>query len=140
MGEVYSCLFDFHRSPLFFKQWNIDFTVTQMQQDNNNFNIIYCSTAPDNINDCLSNGRLDSSKVTVIGTVPLSLKYVNDVISVRADATLNLGQTIEPLKAVFITNTSGFVLGYSINTQAYEITNTLTIEKDTILWSIVDGK
>ena len=50
------------------------------------------------------------------------------------------GDDIFSLKAVFIRNkNTGFVMGYSINNTAFEITNVVKLEKDTILWSITDG-
>lgn len=140
--EEQSYILDFTRTPLFFDRWNIDFTVNEMKQNANNFQIVYTGHAPDNINDCLTGGVLNTTNVVVNNNyiVDFSLKYDDGVISVRNDATLTLNDYIYPLKAVFIRNkATGFVMGYCINTTAFEITNSIKLAKDTILWSITDG-
>lgn len=139
--EVYSYIFDFQRTPLFFERWNIDFLVSEMKQDADNFEIVYCRYSPNNINDCLTNGKLNSNVVVEDGGVcNLNLKYQDDIISVRKDSTYNIGRAIRSLKAVFIRNKrTGFVMGYSINNSAFDVTNKILLEKDTILWSMIDG-
>lgn len=145
MAEVQSYIFDFQRVPSFFEEWNNSFKVEDMKDSSTDasakhFQIVYCDVAPSNINDCLNGSRLNTSSVHVLQTVDVNLKYDNDVISVRYDATWSLGTDIKPVKAIFIRNKSnGYVMGYSINTVAFEVTNTVKLEKDTILWSIVDG-
>ena len=136
-----SYIFDFHRSPRFFYEWNNSFKVVDMQSTTANFQIVYCSQAPTNIEDCLvNNSTLDTNAVTILQSVDVNLVFNDGVISVGADATWNIGDTVQDLKAVFIRHkNTGFVMGYSINTVAFEVTNKIKLEKDTILWSIVDG-
>lgn len=140
--EEQSYIFDFQRTPLFFDGWNKYFTVDEMRQNADNFEVVYTNHAPTDINECLNGGVLNTSNVVVNNNyvANLSLNYDNGVITVRNDSTLNIGDNIFPLKAVFIRNkNTGFVMGYSINNTAFEITNVVKLEKDTILWSITDG-
>lgn len=138
--EVYSYLFDFHISPLFFENgWNDRFTVNAMKQNANNFEVVYCTHAPININECLTGGVLNNN-VTVHSSVPLNLKYEDGVISVRADSTFNIGNNVIPLKAVFIRDANTkFVLGYDIHNTAFDVTNQILLAKDTIIWSLTNG-
>lgn len=139
---IQSFIFDFHRVPRFFEDWNNNFSIGAMKRDNSSFfQVVYCSIAPDNIEDCLNGGVLDTGAVSVSASVDLSLKYDKEVISVGSDCTWNVGaNVIQPIKAVFIRNKSnGYVMGYSIFDNAIEVTNVVKLEKDTILWSIVDG-
>lgn len=140
--EVYSYIFDFSRSPTFFERWNYDFKVEEMKQDANNFEVVYCTHAPENINDCLTGGVLNNNvTVATNGVCNLNLKYDDGVISVRSDSTFNIGEAIIPLKAIFIRNKSSkFVMGYSINNSPFDVTNQVVIEANTILWSLVDGE
>lgn len=140
--EVFSYIFDFSTSPTFFERWNYDFKVEEMKQDANNFEVVYCTHAPENINDCLTGGVLnDNVTIAEDGVCNLNLKYEDRVISVRNDSIFNIGDYIIPLKAVFIRNkSSGFVMGYSINNTSFEVTNEVIIEANTILWSLVDGE
>lgn len=137
--EVQSYIFDFKRVPSFFENWNIQFTVNEMQLNSNKFQIVYCTHAPSNIYDCLNGGVL-SSDVTVGASIDLSLKYEDDTISVRNDCTWNAGTTVYSLKAIFIRHKgSGYVMGYSINNVSFDVSNTVKLEAGTVLWSFEDG-
>jgi len=133
-------IFDFQRTPRFFKGWNDKFKIANMEVDLNNFQIVFCDVAPTNIYDCLdSNHGLDTTKVNVMAVVDCCLQYNDEVISVKNDAVWNIGTDIESLKAIFIRDKeTGFVMGYSINNTPFEVTNEVILEKDTILWSIQD--
>lgn len=140
--EVYSYIFDFHRSPSFFDGWNNNFQVNSMRQDANNFEVVYCTYAPSDINDCLNGGVLNDD-VTIAdgGVCNLNLKYEDEIVSVRRDSTFSIGNVVIPLKAVFIRDkTSKFVLGYSINDTSFDVTNEVKLAEDTIIWSFVDGE
>jgi len=138
MSEVQSYLFDFQRVPLFFDNWNNQFTVAEMNASSN-FQFVFSDYCPTNIEDCLSSGVL-SDDVNVLATVDCSLKWENEIISVRSDATWNISTSVYPLKAVFLRcKRTGFVLGYCINVNSFEVTNKVKIEGGTILWSIEDG-
>ena len=141
MTEVQSYIFDFRMTPRFMEEWNLKFTVNEMKSSSNLFQIVYCDLAPSNINNCLNGGVLDSTNVNVLHSVDFSLKYEDGIISVREDASWNLSSDIKTLKAIFVRHKgNGFVMGYSINTTPFEITNTVKLEKGTILWSITDGE
>lgn len=139
MTEVQSYLFDFERTPTFFERWNLDFKLLQMDGSTSNYQIVFSSYAPSNIGECLnSNGSL-SSDVTVIASIDFPLKYDNGVITVGDDVSWTINTNIYPLKAVFIRDkATGYVMGYSININTFEVTNEVVIEEGTILWSIQD--
>lgn len=141
MSEVQSYIFDFKITPRFFEEWNLKFTVNEMKSSSNLFQIVYCDYAPSNINDCLHGTILNAINVHVLHEVDCSLKYEDGIISVREDASWNMGSNVYDLKAVFIKHKgTGFILGYCINPNTFEITNTVKLEKGTILWSIVNGE
>lgn len=120
--------------------WNIKFKLLEMN-DSNNFQLVFSSYAPSNIDECLS-GDVLSSDVTIAATVDCSLKWTSasGLIQVRNDATWNVGDNTVPLKAVFVRHkSSGYVMGYSINMNSFEVTNTVTLEENTILWSVTNG-
>lgn len=142
MSSTQSFILDFKRVPRFFEDWNVNFKVAKMKNPSTaNFQLVYCSIAPDNIEDCLNGGVLNTSAVSVSASIDLNLKYDNEVISVRNDCIWNVGAgTTTYIKAVFIRDKSnGYVMGYSILDNAVDVTNVVKLEKDTILWSIVDG-
>lgn len=143
MSLSYSYPFDFTRTPTFFNQWNLGstgFSISQMNASNN-YEFVFVSHCPENIEQCLDGGKLDTDAVNVLTTLPCSLKYdatANEVIiSVRNQVTWNIGENIYDLKGVFLrSKDSSFVMGYSIKQNIVEVTNKLIIEADTILWSI----
>ena len=138
--EEQSYIFDFQRTPLFWEKWNISFTVAKMKQDAVNFEVVYCTHAPNNIDDCLNQDGTLNNNVEIAGVALLRLKYDEGIISVRSQSAYHIGDSIIPLKAVFIRDRStGFVMGYSINTVAFEVTNNVILREGTILWSIIDG-
>jgi len=140
MADLYEgYIFDFQRSPRFFTDWNVNFKISNMGVDSNNFQIVFCDVAPTNINDCLDGYQLDADKINIMAVVDCSLNYKDEIISVRNDAVWNIGTDVESLKAIFIRDKlTGFVMGYSINNIPFEVTNEVLLEKDTILWSIQD--
>lgn len=140
-----SYLFDFQASPLFFDRWNIDFKLLEMN-DSDNFEFVFSDYASDNIQDCLTSGALNTTNVHIAqsGTavVDCSLKWDSDArtISIRDDVEWEVGDDNVFLKAVFLRNkTTGFVMGYCIHMNSFDVTNSVTFDKDTILWSIVDN-
>ena len=138
MSEEQSFLFDFQRSPTFLDNMNVKFHLLEMNSSNN-FQVVFSTYAPTNIEDCLSSDGTLNSDVTIQASLDCSLKWENDIISIRNDVTWNIGDTYYPLKAVFIRNKSnGYVMGYSINITSFEVTNEVIFEEDTILWSFRD--
>ena len=111
-----------------------------MDGSTDNFSFVFCSTAPSNINECLSDGALNTSVVTVIDSVDCPLTWENNQISVGNDATLTIGDTRVPLKAIFLKDkTTGFVLGYAINGNSFEVTNEIQFDEGTVMFTLYDG-
>ena len=139
MTDVQSYIYDFQRVPRFFDDFNIKFKVIDMDGASSNFQIVYCTYAPNNIDDCLaSDGKL-SSDVTVQQAVDCKLKWEDDTIYLKDNTTWNIGDSIYPLKAVFIRDkATQYVLGYCINITSFEVTNKIIFDDGTILWSITD--
>ena len=138
MSEEQSFLFDFQRSPTFLDNMNVKFHLLEMNSSNN-FQVVFSTYAPTNIQDCLSSDGTLNSDVTIQESLDCCLKWENDIISIRNDVTWNIGDAYYPLKAVFIRNKSnGYVMGYSINITSFEVTNEVIFEEDTILWSFRD--
>ena len=144
MTDTQSYLFDFERVPMFFDKMNISYKLLEMNSSNN-FQLVFSDYASDNIQDCLNlDGTLNTTNVHIAqsgsAVVDFSLKWDNEIISVRNDTTWTVGDANVFLKAVFIRNkATGFVLGYCIHMNSFDVTNTVTLPKDTILWSIQDG-
>lgn len=135
----HSYLFDFRRVSDFFSQWNVKFHTMEMN-GGANFELVLSSYCPDNIEDCLSSNGSLNSDVTVSRTANLGLNWSNDTVTVANDVTFTIGNTTEPLKAIFIRHKSSkYVMGYSINMNSFTITNKVVFDKDTIIWSIHDG-
>ena len=140
MSEI-TYIFDFKRSPSFFDQFNKLFDLDNMDGNSDEFAFIFCSTAPSNISECILNdGTLDTSKVTVADTVDCALSWEDNKISVASDTVYNIGNTKVPLKAFFLEDKStGFILGYSINGNSFEVTNKIQFDEGTVLFTLYDG-
>ena len=134
-----SHLFDWSRNPQFFERWGKSFDVASMN-GKNNFQLVFSSYCPSNIQDCINGNGALNSNVTTDQVSNCGLKWADNVISLDTDVTWNIGDVVVPLKAVFLRDkNSGFVLGYSINNTPFEITNQLKLTKGLLFWSITDG-
>lgn len=134
MTEV-SHLFDWSRTSLFLQRMGKSFDLEKMNGADN-FQLVFSSYAPSSIDACLTaNGTLNGD-VTPTQVSDCSLKWNEETISLGADVTWSIGDAIVPLKSIFLRDkATGFVLGYSINNTAFEVTNQLKVSKDTIFWS-----
>ena len=141
MTEVQSYIYDFQRVPRFFDDMNVNgkFKLLDMDGASSNFQIVFCSYSPSNLDDCIgSDGKL-TSDVTVQQAVDCKLKWENNAISVVGDTQWTIGDNVYPLKAVFIRDkVTQYVLGYCINIMSFEVTNKIIFDGGTILWSISD--
>lgn len=139
MSEI-SYIFDFKCNPSFFDHLNVDFALEDMDGSTSNFNFYFCSTAPSNISECLNNdGTLKTSVLSTIGNVDCKLDWDGSFIKVATDTTLTI-TGIVPLKAIFIRDkTTGYVFGYTINSNSFEVSNEIVFEEDTILFSLYNG-
>ena len=141
MSEAKSYLWDFTSTPHFFSAWNDKFETVEMTPSAGDlYEFCFSDYAESNINDCLnSNGTIDTTKVHILATVNANLVWNENlnIIQVGANATWNIGDVIHPVKAVFLRRKSnGYVLGYCIHINSFNVTNKVIIPKDTILWSI----
>ena len=136
-----SILIDWSRVPTFWRDWNVKFKVDAMNGSTSNFNLVFVSFAYDTIDECLSGGNLKPEVLAGVSeTIPCGLLWDdNSIIKVSDAVTWNIGDEIIPLKAIFLTTSDGYVIGYSINNTSFEVTNKVMIDKDTILWSITTG-
>lgn len=134
-------MLDWKKSPLFFREWNSKFTVATMNGDTENFRIILASDCADDISDCLNNGGGLNGSVTRLTTLNVGLEYKDSVngepftIELSNSATYNLGENVETLRGVFLTNVGGFVLGYCIFNNHFQITDSITFEEGLRFWS-----
>lgn len=136
MTEV-SHLFDWSKTPQFVDKFNKGFDLVSMNGSSNNFQLVISSFCPSDIDDCLtSNGTLNND-VTQTQTLDCALKWQDNTIKLGNNVTWNIGTSIVPIKAIFLKDkNTGFVLGYSINTTAFDVTNQLKFNKDIVFWSI----
>lgn len=136
---------DFKKSFSFLEQFNLKFSVSDMKATSNKFRLVLVSDCNDDFKDCIDgNGVLNSSN-TVLYTIPCSLKWnlldENTVeVSLRNTVSVSIGTDIKDLRAVFLTNTSNYVMLYSIFNHSIQITNKMVFEKDTLFFSIGEGR
>lgn len=149
-----SIIFDFHHVKDFFeKRLNIGFSLindmTHLEDGeiisptnpNTKFQLIISSYCSNEIEDCInSNGTINTTNVEVSKSVDCGLSWLDGNISLTEDATINLtSDEILPIKSIFLRNkSSGVVLGYSMNTTAFEVTNQVQFDEGTIFWSLND--
>lgn len=135
-----SFMVDWSRVPDFFTYWNKLYDVSAMNGTVGNFEIVFSSYAPDNIQDCLA-GTLLNEDVIITHREDCGLEWdTNGIVSIFTDVIWNVGDEIIPLKAIFLRNkVNGVVMGYSINQTSFDITNQVILDADTVLWSIHTG-
>lgn len=135
-----SFMVDWSRVPDFFTYWNKLYDVSAMNGTVGNFEIVFSSYAPDNIQDCLA-GTLLNEDVVITHREDCGLEWdSNGIVSIFTDVIWNVGDEIIPLKAIFLRNkANGVVMGYSINQTSFDITNQVILDADTVLWSIHTG-
>jgi len=140
MSEIQSYLFDFTEVDDFFDNWNVKFSTTDMD-GSNKFQLVLASYSPTNISECLNaNGTLNTTNVTGTRVLDCGLIWNNRTIKLAFDVDFNIGNSIVPLKAVFLRHKStGYVMGYSININSFNITNHLIYDADSIFYSIAKG-
>ena len=152
-----SYIFDFTRTPTFFENFNIEFSVNDMYQvssinsdgsyeysnsPSDNFELVWVDYGADNINDYLNNDGTLKSSINVYDSQSCGLDWVkdeyNDVrIELHDGVEFSIGDTNVPLKAILLRDaTSGFVMGYSINMTSFSVTNKAVFDSDVIFWNI----
>lgn len=135
-----SFMVDWSRVPDFFTYWNKLYDVSAMNGTVGNFEIVFSSYAPDNIQDCLA-GTLLNEDVVITHREDCGLEWdTNGIVSIFTDVIWNVGDEIIPLKAIFLRNkANGVVMGYSINQTSFDITNQVILDGGTVLWSFHTG-
>lgn len=135
-----SFMVDWSRVPDFFTYWNKLYDVSAMNGTVGNFEIVFSSYAPDNIQDCLA-GTLLNEDVVITHRADCGLEWdSNGIVSIFTDVIWNVGDEIIPLKAIFLRNkVNGVVMGYSINQTSFDITNQVILDGGTVLWSFHTG-
>lgn len=152
-----SYIFDFTRTPTFFENFNIEFSVNDMYQvssinsdgsyeysnsPSDNFELVWVDYGADNISDYLNNDGTLKDTINVYDTQSCGLDWVkdefNDVrIELHDEVEFSIGDTNVPLKAILLRDaTSGFVMGYSINMTSFSVTNKVVFDSDVIFWNI----
>ena len=152
-----SYIFDFTRTPTFFENFNIEFSVNDMYQvssinsdgsyeysnsPSDNFELVWVDYGADNISDYLNNDGTLKSSINVYDTQSCGLDWVkdefNDVrIELHDEVEFTIGDTNVPLKAILLRDaTSGFIMGYSINMTSFSVTNKAVFDSDVIFWNI----
>ena len=147
-----SLIFDFHSVDDFKENLNVKFSLTEdmthleggeyvtPSSASTKFNIIISSYSSNEPSDCInSNGTLNTNNVVETETLSCGLTWDGTFIKVTDDVSVSLSEgEILPVKSVFVTNDdTGYVMGYSINTNPFEVTNEVKFEEGTIFWSIV---
>lgn len=162
--ELHSYIFDFTRVNDFFENFNVKFNVNDsdngsklyiLEDDEyintgDKFELVFASACPDNISDgCLTNtGQIDRDNVEYDDNhvVEVELDWIKDsygdaIIHIHDEVTLTLGETVLPLKAVFLRSKSnGYVLGYCINLVKFSVTNKVVFDDDVMFWDITRYK
>lgn len=139
MSDSFS--FDFRKSPSFLRKWNKEFDVEDLE--NTTFKIILVNENCDNnIEDCLTDGVLKYGASDCL-IEDCTLKYDeldsdNVNITLDGDVTFTINDPFQ-LKGAFITTSSKYVLGYSINTSSLSIYNEMIFKDEMVIWDIMDG-
>ena len=149
MASEQSFILDFTRSPSFFQNFNKEFDLDCMDGTvDGSFQLIIASYSPDNILDCLDEDGHLNEDVTVgvdedgndlienIGLVWTPDSYGDGTIGLSDDVTFDIGDINTQIKAVFLINSDGYVMGYSINMVAIPVTNEVVFDEDVIFWDI----
>lgn len=141
-----SFVFDFEKSPTFFKKWNKEFDVEDI--GTNCFYIVLVDDiCDDNISDVLNlDGQIKYSSDHLLST-ECNLTY-NEIDVDTAEIKLNGSVDIDfddltiddfDMKGCFLTNDAGYVIGYSINTRSLNISNEFILEDGLVFFTLVRG-
>lgn len=140
-----SFIFDFEKSPTFFKKWNKEFDVENL--GSGTFNIVLVGEeCPNNIEDCLNGTALQSFSNALTESVDLVFDEIDrDTFSIKVDGDVvfDIGEDNNfPLKAAFLTSsntTTNYVMGFSINQNSINVSNEVIFEDGLVFWSVAEG-
>ena len=141
---VESVVLDFDKSPTFMKKWNKEFDVEDI--GTNCFYIVLIDdVCDDNISDVLDAENKIKYDEEHLLSLECTLKYEDDgdtsYVSLDGDVTHTFaeGESFN-MKGVFVTNESGYVMGYSINQYSFNINNQFIMDDGLKLWTISEAK
>lgn len=141
---VESVVLDFDKSPTFMKKWNKEFDVEDI--GTNCFYIVLVDDiCDDNISDVLDAENKIKYDEEHLLSLKCTLKYEDDgdtsYVSLDGDVTHTFGGNENfNMKGVFVTNESGYVMGYSINQYSFNISNQFILDDGLKLWTILEAK
>ena len=135
-----SLIFDFKKSPYFFRKWNKEFDVEDIET-NCFYIILVDDSCEDNIEENLNQDhQLIYDSEHMIREECL-LKYeetdTNEDITLDGDVEITLESDFK-MRGCFLCADSGFVLGYSINTYSLNISSAITFEDGLFFFSLTD--
>ena len=141
---VESCILDFDKSPSFMQKWNKEFDVEDIGTDCF-YIVLIDDICEDNISDVLDNENKISYSEEHLLSLPCNLKYEDDGDNAYISLDGTVTHTFESderfnMKGVFVTNQSGYVMGYSINQYSMNISNQFILDDGLKLWSILEGR
>lgn len=137
-----SFVFDFEKSPTFFKKWNKEFDVEDI--NSNCFYIVLADdVCDDNIEDVLNaDGQVKYDESHLIQEL-CRLNYVEvdkDTAHILLDGETSISLVNDfNMKGCFLTTDSGYVIGYSINTFSLNISSGIIFEDGLYFFSLVEG-
>lgn len=137
-----SFVFDFEKSPTFFKKWNKEFDVEDI--GSNCFYIVLVDDiCDDNIEEVLNpDGQIKYDESHLISG-QCALNYVEidkDTAHVILDGETSISLVNDfNMKGCFLTNDAGYVIGYSINTFSLNISSGIIFEDGLYFFSLVEG-
>lgn len=123
------------------RKWNKTFDVESIQ--NTNFKLVLVdSTCDNNIEDCLTNNNLrypSSNKLEQNCHINyVEDNFYNSKLVLDGDVTFNFEGAFD-LKGVFITTSTGYVMGYAIISNGFNVSNQMIFEDGLNLWTITEG-
>lgn len=141
-----SLIFDFRKSPTFLQKWNKEFDVEDIEATCF-YIVLVDDICDDNFSDCVNqDNQIKYSEDHLISS-ECYLKYVidgtNEKIALDGDVTIDFDGETNPesfsLKGAFLTNDNGYIMGYSINQQSFNVTNQMIFEDDLVFFDIIEG-
>ena len=141
---VESVVLDFDKSPSFMMKWNKEFDVEDI--GTNCFYIVLIDDiCDDNITDVLDVENKIKYDEEHLLPLKCNLKYEDDgdtsYVSLDGNVTHTFAQGKSfNMKGVFVTNESGYVMGYSINQYSFNINNQFIMDDGLKLWTILEAK
>ena len=147
-----SIIFDFIRTPNFLNNMNQSgkFNVNKMDGQHKYYEFVLASNCADNIEDNLDgNGNLKTdgtiSKINIGTSGQVILNFTSlggnnrQIVSQSTNLVIDMGDVNTFLKGVFLREISTtYPIAYCIFETAIPVTGTITIPKNSVIWTIND--